>query len=337
MRNYDVVIIGASVAGLSTALGLLERGITSLLIDKKREIGLPVQCAEFVPAPFVGVASFVRESAAQVVEAMETRITANGETERSTVSFRGFILDRDKWERRLAARVVALGGQVVLGNRVLSFAPDGSVGTDTGLLKGRVVVAADGPRSIAHELLGIKPRLMPATQRTVVLRKPLNRTLILFDRRIIGGYGWLFPKGELANLGVGGWGSLSEMLDIALDNFSDFVYPDLVGSTGGAIPVSGVPRRLARGGILLVGDAAGFADPITGAGIANAYESGSYAAETISAFLRGNESDLSLYDNRIDFLRRSLARSAAKREAMEMKWENSDFISLIKRSWIGFR
>ncbi len=336
--SYDVIVIGASAAGLSTAISLLEHGIVPLVIDRKARIGIPVQCAEYVPALFARVAPFISESIARSVEGMETFIVGDGKNvDKSLFSAPGFILHRDRWEKLLAARVLKLGGKIVLSTKALSISPDGSIETNKDNLSARVIVAADGPGSIAEKITGCKNRLMPAIQHTVALREPLERTMALFDKRIEGGYGWLFPKGELGNLGVGGWSDMSAMSEVTRKFFAEFVFPDILGSTGGHIPVGGVAQKVAVGNVLLVGDAAGFADPITGAGIAHAFESGKLAADTIAEFLCGKVIDLTGYERKISFLRRAIARSLVKRQEMENNWHDEDFIATIKGAWIGFR
>jgi len=336
--SYDVIVIGASVAGLSTAIRLLEHSIVPLVIDKKALIGIPVQCAEYVPVPFAQVAPFISESAAQSVGGMETFIVGDGKNvDKSILSAPGFILHRDRWEKLLADRVSKLGGKITLNMKALSISSDGSIETTNGNLSARVIVAADGPGSIAEKITGYKNRSMPAIQHTVALREPLERTMTLFDRRIEGGYGWLFPKGKLGNLGVGGWSDMVAMSKVIHKFFSDFVFPDILGSTGGHIPVGGVAKKLVVGNVLLVGDAGGFADPVTGAGIVYAFESGRQAADTIAEFLNGKANDLTGYERKIKFLRRAIARSLVKRKEMEDNWHDEDFTATIKGVWIGFR
>jgi flavin-dependent dehydrogenase len=99
-----------------------------------------------------------------------------------------------------------------------------------------------------------------------------------------GGYAWVFPKGDHANLGVGGWGSegprlrdhltrLAHEHGLGMDALRDIRGHRLPMRRPGAVP--------ARGRILLVGDAAGLVDPLSGDGIYEAFVSARLAAEAI--------------------------------------------------------
>ena len=50
MDRYDVIVIGAGPAGSTTAYYAAKNQLNVLILDKKKEIGYPVQCGEFLPA-----------------------------------------------------------------------------------------------------------------------------------------------------------------------------------------------------------------------------------------------------------------------------------------------
>ncbi len=99
-----------------------------------------------------------------------------------------------------------------------------------------------------------------------------------------GGYGWVFPKGDHANLGVGGWlaegprlrghlGKLARAHGLGTDRLTDL--------RGHRLPMRRVGAPAARGRTLLVGDAAGLVDPLSGDGIYEAWVSARLAADAI--------------------------------------------------------
>jgi flavin-dependent dehydrogenase len=140
------------------------------------------------------------------------------------------------------------------------------------------VVGADGPRSIVGRAIGqINRQLVETRQVTVRLRHRHEATDIFLSAEIPGGYGWLFPKDDVANLGAGVDPAHKARLnkDIVAGLHSSLVANDRVGSeilglTGGPIPVGGMLRPRGMSGdtlVLLAGDAAGLANPVTGASI----------------------------------------------------------------------
>jgi flavin-dependent dehydrogenase len=101
-----------------------------------------------------------------------------------------------------------------------------------------------------------------------------------------GGYGWVFPKGDHANLGVGGWMEEGPRLRHHLDRlaYEHGVDPAaLTDVRGHRLPMRELGARAARGRVLLVGDAAGLVDPLSGDGMYEAFVSAHLAAEAISS------------------------------------------------------
>ena len=111
-----------------------------------------------------------------------------------------------------------------------------------------------------------------------------------------GGYGWVFPKGDHANIGVGGWGSegprlrdhvarLARAHGLEMGVVRDLRGHRLPMRRPGAVP--------ARGRVLVVGDAAGLVDPLSGDGMYEAFVSAALAAEAIL------DGDLEAYSERL--------------------------------------
>ena len=48
-ESVDVLVVGAGPAGSCAARAAAQGGARVLLVEKRRQVGLPVQCAEFVP------------------------------------------------------------------------------------------------------------------------------------------------------------------------------------------------------------------------------------------------------------------------------------------------
>ena len=209
-----------------------------------------------------------------------------------------------------------------------------------------MLIAADGPHSTVARLLGLPPLPTVNTrQYTVPLLRPFSDTDIWLSPAYPGGYAWLFPKGDRANLGLG----MDEQVDTDMKAPLDALHRALVAGgrvgaeilarTGGAIPVGGLREPLASGSVLLVGDAAGLTHPVTGAGIAAAVASGEAAAAAARAHVDGMASALSAYaEDMADQFGESLARAVARRAELarirHTAVANDD--SAHRRGWIAF-
>ena len=188
-------------------------------------------------------------------------------------------------------------------------------------------------------------KMVVANQVTVPLHEPTSDTEVYLDPTFAGGYAWLFPKGDLANLGVGVDVSLGASPMRALALFLSMM-GDRVGepirSTGGLIPVGGpLPMRLDRA--LLAGDAAGHTHPITGGGIHQALEAGKLAGEAAGAYVDGDVAALDRYEPAfMDLFGRHLGRAVERRREIVARWSSclgdpEAFVPLARRTWIGFK
>jgi digeranylgeranylglycerophospholipid reductase len=213
-----------------------------------------------------------------------------------TDHFQGLMIDRDAFDLLLAQEAARSGAECRYGETVLSIDADGAVTTSLGArLRPRVLIGADGPRSLVGAAVGqINRDLVDTRQVTVPLILPHDATDIFLSADYRGGYAWLFPKGAVANVGLGVAVESRRTLKPLLTALCERLARERrIGTrswalTGGAIPVGGRIRSIGHFGgiaVLLAGDAAGLTNPVTGAGIASAVQSGTLAGRAAADFL----------------------------------------------------
>jgi len=340
----DVLIVGAGPAGSSAAKAAASSGASVVMIDKRSEIGRPVQCAEHIPRALAMEVPFSREAIAQEVLGTETYI----EWEKKVVTDApGWILNREVFDRELAGAAVESGAKFFPLTRAVDRTTHGVRVSHEGEKKEiacKVIVGADGPASTVGEWAGQRnEQFINAIQTTFPLAEPLQYCQVHFTREFEGGYGWVFPRGECANVGIGvvqGRSNLKELLDGFLGRLRDdrVVCGEEIRSTAGLIPVGG-PLETVAGDTLLVGDAAGHTHPVSGAGIPQAVVCGKMAgraaaraalADDLTVLPGYKEEWTSLYGSALQMARK-------RREEMERYWKARDFTALIKRSWIAYK
>lgn len=332
IEQADILVLGLGPAGASAARAAAERGRTVVALDCKREPGVPVQCAEFVPAM---IDAEVTGAVRQRIDAMATFV--EDEAADLQPNFPGHMLDRAAFDAALVARAAQAGADCRFGRRVLRITQDGTVHLGDGTrLRARVIVGADGPRSQAGRAIGsVNTDLVETRQVTVPLRRAHAATDIFLSADIPGGYGWLFPKGDVANLGAGvspaQRARLKPILEKLHAGLGDRVGKEILATTGGAIPVGGMLQscgRLEDTLVLLAGDAAGLANPVTGAGIAAAVQSGRLAGE---AATNGNAA---AYEEELeDLFRAALERALRRRRELMQKVPTR---AALRRGWIAY-
>lgn len=342
----EVLVVGAGPAGSAAAAAAAAHGVEVLVLERKKTIGRPVQCAEYVPASLIGELG-CNDSAicAQKIRGMRSYI--GKKLERQTPA-PGFIINRDAFDRWLACRAESSGAVVLRSTLAVDYADESTILVQSGPRRffevtAKVIIAADGPRSLLRRRLKTQqPDLIPAGQMSFKLNTPSEFTNIYLDRLIRGGYGWLFPKNDIAHVGLGLRPTPSSpRLTVVLKSFisqlkeTGLITGGPLASTAGWIPVEPM-QNCVRRETIFVGDAAGQTHPITGAGIFSAVScgtmAGSWAARAVqlenSAILENYEREWR------EMFGRSISHAAVRRKSMETRWH--DFDQIIKSSWIAF-
>ncbi len=319
----DIVVVGLGPAGSRAAAVAARAGCSVVAIERRLEPGSPVQCAEFVPAMIERDVSNVRTVARQEITRMLTFTEARHCVE--TPEFRGWMIDRAAFDRMLAAEASRAGAECRYGTSVLAISSDGTVHTsDARVLQPRVLIGCDGPHSRVGAAIGQSNRaLVDTRQVTTALIMPHDATDIFLSADYPGGYGWLFPKGAVANVGIGVTMAHRHRLKALLaELFTRLSATRRVGTrpfalTGGTIPVGGRLRSFSRLGsmqVLLAGDAAGLTNPVTGAGIAAAVQSGTLAGQAAADALGSRASALHDYEEELgDVFDAALHRALRRR------------------------
>jgi geranylgeranyl reductase family protein len=169
------------------------------------------------------------------------------------------------------------------------------------------VVGADGVNGVTAKALGLGGNkhvgvALEANLPNSRLRRDYGGRIVLEFGVVPGGYAWVFPKGDHANFGVGGWGGEGPRLRDHLRRLCEAhgVSPDdLEDARGYRLPLRAPDARLSRGRALLVGDAAGLIDPVSGDGMFEGFLSSRYAADAVLDLLAGRAQTLDAYGSRL--------------------------------------
>jgi len=283
---FKTIIIGAGPAGLIAGKYLKD----ALVLDKKREIGKPVQCAEALSKEFLEKEGIIPDQnwISAVIDTTEI-VVPSGKKILIQDKELGFILDRPIFEKSLAKNCKA---KIQLQTKVVDVKKEGKVWqvkTDRGeIFQSEYLIGADGPLSIVRrKIFNEKIGILPTFEYLVELEKEINTSAMrmYFDNeRFPSGYAWIFPKSKTtANIGLGG----KKRLDLKFEDFMkrtvtpEFGNYKLLENRSGTLPWGGAKITLFKDNVFLTGDAGGLADPITGGGIGNAMVSARIAAECI--------------------------------------------------------
>lgn len=344
---YDIVIVGAGPAGSSAALAAARKGVRVLLLEKKAHVGLPVQCGEYVPLAVRLHVDMPPSSVIQQVDSLRTYLPDGSFVDSHSP---GYTLNRALFDQGLAGMAVEAGALLMTRTRAIEPGEGGIWVVGDGqrfLIRAGVIIGADGPSSTVGKWIGqTNTEIVWGYQYEVTLSDPQEEAAVYFHPDFWGGYGWLFPKGDKANVGVAiskkkgsiGFGLLHTFWE-RLEQGGKVHGSTILSRTAGPIPVNG-PLRTVEGNILLVGDAAGQTNPLTGAGILNALLCGELAGEIAAqAVIEGDLAFLQEYEAEWKAcLGSSLARAARKRRLWDENWSTSPvYLSdVVRKSWTAF-
>ena len=325
MDRVDVAVIGAGPAGSSTAYRLAAAGLSVMLIDRAR-FPRDKPCGGGVTARGLALIPMSIDSVVEAtIDCVSIRLRYGAEVEHTNPAPYVLMTQRRRLDHLLVQGAQEQGALLREGVRVrqIDRTPGGWIVRGEGFqVVADVVVGADGANGISTRALG----LGGAVEYGVALEGNLPYAAATEDysqRAVIelgtvpGGYGWVFPKGDHANFGVGGWDSEGPRLREHLDRLCDaygISAQQLESVRGWRLPVRTNGTMLATGRALVVGDAAGMVDPLSGDGMYEAFFTALHASVALTDLLAGRASNLLAYEHTVRdaFMRHSAVTLGAK-------------------------
>lgn len=311
MTTMDVLVVGAGLAGLHTARLLARRGLSVLVVDRRRSLSSGIRTTGiFVRRTLEGfdlpdhlLGPGVRDVLLYPPSRRSPVRLSSGRDEYRVADMAGVY-----HHARRAAETA--GAEIRLGVRYAGVSQGMALFDNAEPVAARFIVGADGARSrVARDLgLDVNRRFLVGAE---VAHPIASGTTVpafhcVLDPRVAPGYlGWVIDDGLHAHIGVAGY---PEAMRTGVRHLLDDFASDAPGLTapagpvqrrGGPIPVGGVLRRLACPAGLLVGDAAGAVSPLTAGGLDPCLRLSELAASVTADYLfSGDDSELRRYDGR---------------------------------------
>lgn len=319
-NKCDVLVVGAGPAGCSAARVAAEAGAHTIFIDKKKEIGVPVQCAEAVGEYLIPYLPYNIPEEQLIWKIDGMLFWAEGITiERSGGIWSGYAINREKFDTWLAANAAKSGAQLQLETELIGLefgekyhVTKAIVKTDEVVreIKPKVVIAADGVHSKVLNKLGftnLKDKCVEVLSfelNNVDLYNPTYEQLYLGDFAP-GAYGYIFPLSKSrANVGVGSLFRTGKLEDC----YEEFLEVPIVKKQlkngkevmekSGWAPIQYLTDKWNYGNVLVVGDAANQNFKPFVEGVLPGIICGNIAGQTASDFVFGKAA-LDDYPNQV--------------------------------------
>ena len=292
--DFDLVIVGASFAGLVAARTAAMRGLRVAVLDKKPEPGAQVRTTGIL----VKEAADSLDLPVQLTRKIRGVRLYGPSMDSVDLDSPGyyFLATHTPGLLRWLAREAGLAGAQLHFDQ-----PFRGACREAGRLRlagfdwtARYLIGADGAKSRVAECFGLgrNRRFLLGVELEYEGHCGLDtgRLHCFLDRRLAPGYiAWAVPGVGITQLGLAcelphkpdlpGLASKAERL-------GRFMSGRMVGRRGGLIPVGGLVRPFASDGVLLIGDAAGAVSPATAGGIHNAFHYGRRAAQVVCDHLQ---------------------------------------------------
>jgi geranylgeranyl reductase family protein len=327
VKRFDAIVVGAGPAGSTAAYRLARAGASVLLLDRAR-FPRDKPCGGGLTGRALRLLPFSVDPVVEnAVDRFEFRLRYGRRFERRSRSPLVLMTQRRRLDAYLAERAAEAGADFRDGARATTVAErDGvvTVRVNGERMEAGAVIGADGVNGITARSLGLAGNFrygvaLEGNVRYGVLPEEEYRAHAVLELAVLpGGYGWVFPKGDHANVGVGGWEEEAPRLRAELVRLCarhGVAGDRLEDVRGYRLPLRRRSDPVAGGRALLVGDAAGLVDPLSGDGIYEAFLSSKLAAEAVLDLLAGRASSLDPYAVALEraLARQSSASWAAKR------------------------
>lgn len=291
--NYDVIIAGASFAGIACAKALAQRGCSVLVLERKADPGTGIRTTGIL----VQEAAELLELPAELYKPIsQVRLYGPSLRHLELASSRYVFLatDTPALMRHLLQDAAKSGAEFTLGTAFTQGEETGDrIIVNHGLASGRLLVGADGARSRVASTFGLGENRkfllgVEAEYTGLTIGNPEAFHCFLDQRYSPGYIGWVIPGPKVMQVGLAT--HYTQKPDMAAFTRHTALLlrgeqPQIVERRGGLIPVGGLAGPFCNHKVILVGDAAGTVSPLTAGGIHTALHYGNRLGELAAAYL----------------------------------------------------
>ena len=321
MSDYDVVVCGGGPSGATTAVDAARAGRRVALVDRAK-CPRDKACGGLLTPRVLSELPELKPVIEPIIECASHDVRLYSPSMKYRIEFdfgphTPWNIRREIFDNALLEAARDAGAEVFTGTRASGFDFNGGVTVTTpqGDLTAQVVVGAMGPNDplakLMREVRGVAPwhdgeigtALMwePEVGRDFMEHAFGDKRSLLVHFRPAGieGYGWVFPKDTILNIGFGGYNRTIKSINVReiwkgylelLRNDGYFPAGDPDPPVKGApLPLSGPLRATTMERTLIVGDSAGMVSPLSGEGIYYGMHAGKLAVETIQQALASGD------------------------------------------------
>lgn len=307
MKKYDIAVVGAGPVGSTFARYVADNGLNVVMVEKKREIGIPLQCAGLLGQKIKEINVLPDEYVLNQVRGAYIHSPSNNMMKVGKENVQAYVIDRVGYDKYLANLAVDSGAELLMNHKVIHSDLNGCIETKETNIQADIIVGADGHSSTISNNFNEKPRSFMAAQYLIKTDEPvfdLENVHLHVDDLISPGFLWTIPlTSSTARIGLFAdmnYTELNNVLAKLMTTEPMFKNARIIQKYQGYIPKYDPKKKIVDEKTILLGDAASQVKPTTGGGLLIGFECAKIAAEyATKAVEMGDISYLKEYENQI--------------------------------------
>lgn len=275
---FDAAVIGGGPIGGFTALQIAKAGFRIAVIEEHIAPGEPVQCAGLISPRCLDIADFCRHTVLGEMKGADIHSPAGKPLSIGGDRVQALVIDRAAFDRAIIEHAIDSGAVFISGCRVkdIERGPVQSVALPGKTLKARLIIGADGARSVSGRSLGLgnPERILNGFTADVAgLDIEQDRVKVFFGRNLAPNFfAWMIPAGDVTRVGL-----CVRDAEVPVHAYFKKLFREgpaagmlsegrILGKHSGIIPLGTLEKTFTEGG-MVVGDAAGQVKATSGGGI----------------------------------------------------------------------
>ena len=301
MKNYDVAVVGAGPVGSTFARYAAEKGLKVAIFDKKKEVGVPLQCAGLLGKKIKDVNILPDEFilneiyGACLYSPSNTMISMRKQNEPLA-----YVLDRVGYDKYLAQLAVDKGAELFLNHRVEKIdTENGEIYFKDKKISAEIIVGADGHSSIVSKTFNNDSKSVHASQYLIDTGKDSfkqDQFQVYVNSKISPGFIWIIPISKsTARVGLFAdrdYQNLGKILNEFLESDKELRDAKILKKYHGRIPIYDPKKDIVKNRAILIGDAASQVKPTTCGGLIIGFNCAKIAAETVHEAISSKNIDI---------------------------------------------
>lgn len=305
MKKYDIAVVGAGPVGSTFARYAADKGFDVVMLEKKKEIGIPLQCAGLLGQKIKEINVLPDEYVLNQVYGAYLHSPSNNIMKVGKENVQAYIIDRVGYDKYLTKLAVDSGAELLMNHKVVGYDRNGCLKTKKSEIRADIIVGADGHSSKISNTFNEKPRSFMAAQYLIETDEDVfdpDSVHLRVDDSISPGFLWSIPvsssKARIGLFADMNYQEINNVLAKFMVTEPRFKNAKIIKKYQGYIPLYDPKKKIVNERTILLGDAASQVKPTTGGGLLIGFECAKMAAECVAKTLEIEDySYLKEYEN----------------------------------------